>query len=57
LEVGDRRARGVRRVLAFSILYNVATVGICLAGLMNPLAAAILMPISAVVSVSLVARS
>ncbi|MBK1826906.1 heavy metal translocating P-type ATPase [Haloferula rosea] len=53
----DARAAGVRRAFAFALIYNAVAVSICLTGSMNPLLAAILMPLSSIVSVVLVARS
>jgi len=52
----ERRARGVRAAFAFAIAYNLAAVALCLAGKMDPLLAAILMPLSSVASVLLVVR-
>jgi Cu2+-exporting ATPase len=51
----DARARGVRAAFAFALIYNTAAVGICLAGHMDPLLAAILMPLSSIFSIILVA--
>ncbi len=52
-------ARKLRRVikqnLAIAILYNVIAVGLCLAGLVTPVVAAVLMPLSSVTVVSLTA--
>lgn len=47
--------RATRRVFAFSVAYNIATVAAGLMGHLSPLAAAILMPLSSVVTLSLVA--
>lgn len=47
-------ASAVRTVFAFSLCYNLIAIAVCLAGLMNPLIAAILMPLSSLVSLSLV---
>ncbi len=55
LDVAARHRKAVRRVFAFSVGYNLITAGIGLAGHLNPLAAAILMPLSSVVTLSLVA--
>lgn len=44
------RHRIVRRVLVFAILYNSAAITLCLSGDMNPLLAAILMPLSSLAS-------
>ena len=50
------RAHCVLQIFAFAILYNIAAVGLCLAGLMSPLLAAILMPLSSLACLSLAAR-
>ena len=51
------RARRLRRVqrdnLIFAATYNLAAVGLCLAGLVNPIVAAVLMPVSSVTVVAL----
>ncbi len=51
----DARASGVRRAFVFALAYNLAAVGLAAAGQMSPLLAAILMPLSSVVSILLVA--
>lgn len=56
LEVARSRALAVRSVFAFALVYNAATVGVSMAGHMSPLLAAVLMPLSSVVSILLVAR-
>lgn len=57
LAAADARASGVRRAFAFALIYNAVAVSICLTGGMNPLLAAILMPLSSIISVVLVART
>lgn len=52
--IADRRAAGVLRAFTFALLYNSAAVFLCLHGHMNPLLAAILMPLSSIISVLLV---
>lgn len=47
------RQRAIVSVLGFTTAYNVFVVAIALAGLMNPLLAAVLMPASAVISLGL----
>ena len=42
-------------ILAFAVLYNIIAVALCLAGWMNPLLAAVLMPLSAIVSLAMAA--
>ncbi len=54
MSVARMRRRTVRRVVAFSITYNTVAVGLSLAGWMNPLLAAILMPISSLISLGIV---
>ena len=51
----DARARGVRRAFVFALSYNLAVVALSASAHMNPLLAAILMPLSSVVSILLVA--
>lgn len=50
----DARATGVRRAFSFALIYNLSAVAICLSGQMSPLLAAILMPLSSIISVLLV---
>jgi len=54
-ETARLRARAVRCVAVFAIAYNIAAAGASLAGLMNPLIAAIIMPLSGLVTLALVA--
>lgn len=49
-----RRRRAASMVFAFAISYNLVAVSLALGGLMNPLLAAILMPLSSLVSIGLV---
>jgi Cu2+-exporting ATPase len=51
----DGRARGVRRAFAFALSYNLAVVALSATAHMSPLLAAVLMPLSSVVSILLVA--
>ncbi|HEY1084477.1 MAG TPA: heavy metal translocating P-type ATPase metal-binding domain-containing protein [Prosthecobacter sp.] len=55
LDVARLHRRATRRVFGFSVTYNIVTVAAGLAGHLSPLAAAILMPLSSVVTLSLVA--
>ena len=50
LSLAHHRQRIITRILAFAVLYNVIAVAICLAGWMNPLLAAVLMPLSSLVA-------
>lgn len=52
--VARLRRRAVRRVVLFAIAYNAAAAGLCLAGMMNPLLAAVLMPLSSLVTLAIV---
>jgi len=54
LQVAELHRKAVRRVFAFSVTYNLVTAVVGLAGFLNPLAAAILMPLSSVATLSLV---
>ncbi|MCP5541370.1 MAG: heavy metal translocating P-type ATPase metal-binding domain-containing protein [Akkermansiaceae bacterium] len=55
LALASRRRRIAAAILAVAIVYNVAAVAVALAGWMNPLLAAVLMPISSVVTLALAA--
>lgn len=55
LEIGKVRDRAIHSVLIFTITYNLIALTLCLIGLMSPLIAAILMPTSSVLSLSIVA--
>jgi len=55
LDTARLRAKAIHRVAAFAVTYNIAAAGLCLAGLMNPLLAAILMPLSGVFTLAVVA--
>jgi len=52
-EVERLRARTQREVILFAITYNAAAVGCAAAGLVNPLVAAVLMPLSALTSLAI----
>jgi Cu2+-exporting ATPase len=51
------RAQGVRHVFLFALIYNVIVVSLSLMGQMNPLLAAVLMPLSSLISIALIAIS
>lgn len=55
LDIAALHRRAVRRVFGFALTYNIATVIAGLMGHLSPLAAAVLMPLSSVVTLSLVA--
>jgi P-type Cu2+ transporter len=55
MRVAGMHRVAVRRVFAFSVLYNISAAGLGLAGHLNPLLAAILMPLSSLATMSLVA--
>ena len=55
METARRHGRVAFAILAFAILYNITAVALCLAGWMNPLLAAVLMPLSAIVSLAMAA--
>ncbi|MEO8352572.1 MAG: heavy metal translocating P-type ATPase metal-binding domain-containing protein, partial [Chthoniobacteraceae bacterium] len=54
LETAAQRRRTARIVVAFAVAYNTVAIALCLAGRMNPLLAAILMPASSIVSLAIV---
>jgi Cu2+-exporting ATPase len=54
LDTAKRRRSTAHAVVGFAIAYNVVAVTLCLAGRMNPLLAAVLMPASSLVSLAIV---
>ncbi len=52
--INDVRRRTQRIILGFSILYNLLAVGLAVAGQMNPLLAAALMPLNSLLTLALV---
>lgn len=52
--IGRQRRRVLRHVFTFTIGYNLMTITICLLGWMNPLLAAIVMPLSSLISITTV---
>ena len=52
-----QRCQAVRNAFAFAVIYNVACLSIALSGHMNPLLAAILMPLSSVATIAIVRYS
>ncbi len=52
-QVASRRRFTVTAIFVVAVLYNISAVGICLAGLMHPLLAAILMPLSSLATLTL----
>lgn len=57
LELSRQHGRAVRRVMGFTLAYNVGAVALALCGWIFPVVAAVLMPASSVVSLALVAWS
>jgi Cu2+-exporting ATPase len=55
LDAAASRANGVRMGFAFALIYNAVTVLASMSGSMSPLLAAILMPLSSLVSITIVA--
>jgi Cu2+-exporting ATPase len=55
LGLAKRRQLVVRVAFTFALGYNLTAVGICLQGLMSPLLAAVLMPLSSAISLAIVA--
>ncbi|MDF1657710.1 MAG: heavy metal translocating P-type ATPase metal-binding domain-containing protein [Verrucomicrobiales bacterium] len=56
LDQTKRRNRFVAILFATALTYNICAIGLCLAGLMNPLLAAIIMPLSSIVTTAIAAR-
>jgi len=54
LDMAAIRRRTAHTVVAFAIAYNAVAIALCLAGKMNPLVAAVLMPASSLVSLAIV---
>jgi len=55
-ETADQRTRVLRGVFLFAVGYNLIAIALCLAGWMNPLLAAILMPSSALLTLARASR-
>jgi Cu2+-exporting ATPase len=53
-EINDARRRTQRWLTVFSVSYNAAAVGLAISGHMNPLLAAVVMPVSSVLSLAIV---
>ena len=51
--VAELRRRAIRRVFVFAVCYNGVIVSLALAGLVNPLVAAVAMPVSSLLSLAL----
>ncbi|MEX2578990.1 MAG: heavy metal translocating P-type ATPase metal-binding domain-containing protein [Verrucomicrobiales bacterium] len=56
LDAARRRRRLVAVIFTAALVYNVVAVGLCLAGMMNPLLAAVLMPASSILTTAIAAR-
>ncbi|MBK1879287.1 heavy metal translocating P-type ATPase metal-binding domain-containing protein [Pelagicoccus mobilis] len=54
LKVGRQRRRSVQGLMAFAVAYNLFAIGLSLVGWVTPLIAAILMPLSSIVSLAIV---
>ncbi len=54
LSLSQKRNAAVQRAFGFTIVYNIAAIGLCLMALMNPLLAAILMPSSSLFSLAMI---
>ncbi len=52
--INDLRRRTEVVILVFSVVYNIIAVGLAVAGLMNPLLAAVLMPVNSLLTLALV---
>lgn len=56
LGLAHRRRRAVVAAFTFALLYNIGAVSAALLGLMNPLIAAIIMPLSSAISIAIIAN-
>jgi Cu2+-exporting ATPase len=56
LDAAARRKQHIARLFTVALLYNLGAIALCLAGLMSPLLAAIMMPLSSLVTTSMAAR-
>jgi len=54
LDIARQRQASVCLVFLFAIAYNIGAIWLCLAGMMSPLLAAILMPLSSLVLLAIV---
>ena len=54
LKITNKRRTAIRSLLVFATTYNAATISLALAGIVTPLLAAILMPLSSIVSLLIV---
>ena len=52
-QTADRRRRTVYAIFGTAVAYNTIAVGLCLAGLMHPLMAAVLMPLSSIATLGI----
>ncbi len=52
--LAKKHTLAIRCVFTFSLSYNIVAVAICLSGHMNPLLAAILMPLSSIISLAII---
>jgi Cu2+-exporting ATPase len=55
LALASKRQQVVRRAFGFALGYNLTVIGVALSGHMSPLLAAILMPLSSIISLAIVA--
>ncbi len=56
LDAAQRRRRFVGRLFAVALVYNLCAIALCLAGWMTPLLAAIIMPLSSLVTTAIASR-
>jgi Cu2+-exporting ATPase len=56
-QIAEQRTTVIRRILIFTVSYNLLAVGCALAGWINPLVAAIIMPISSILSLLICSTS
>ncbi len=56
IQIAKQRRRRKLILIVYTLLYNVIVLAVCIAGLMSPLYAAIIMPLSSLISIGLVSK-
>ena len=56
IHIAKQRSRRKFNLILYTLLYNAIVLGVCIAGLMSPLYAAIIMPLSSLISIGLVSK-
>lgn len=56
VQISRQRRRRKLNLITYTILYNITVLAVCVAGLMSPLYAAIIMPLSSLISIAIVSK-